>query len=214
MEVTVPFTQAWRVREEGLKKAYRFYYASTYWVDGISEDRNGLFWYLVRDDLLKENTYVVEAAHLRPVFPEELTPLSPQIVDKRIDVDLAKQTVTAFENGKAVYSARISSGDLMTTTPKGEFLVERKQPTRHMALLRTEVGGYDLPGVPWVCFISWTGVSLHGTYWHNNFGEPQSHGCINLTPEAAKWMYRWTLPVVPHDEDFLASDKGTRVFVL
>jgi len=50
---------------------------------------------------------------------------------------------------------------------------------------------FDLPGVPWVCYISWTGVSFHGTYWHNNYGTPQSHGCINLTPEAAKWIYRW-----------------------
>ncbi len=76
---------------------------------------------------------------------------------------------------------------------------------------------FDLPGVPWVCYILWTGVSLHGTYWHHNYGTPQSHGCINLTPEAAKWIYRWTDPYVPFDEDFVQTDKilrnGTPVIV-
>jgi lipoprotein-anchoring transpeptidase ErfK/SrfK len=81
--------------------------------------------------------------------------------------------------------------------------------------MATETVGnpFDLPGVPWVCYISWTGVSLHGTYWHNNFGVPQSHGCINLTPEAALWLYRWSDPFVPPGEDYIETDNGTQVTI-
>ena len=70
---------------------------------------------------------------------------------------------------------------------------------------------FDLPGVPWVCYISWTGVSFHGTYWHNNYGTPQSHGCINLTPEAAKWVYRWCEPEIKIAEDYIEAENGTLV---
>jgi lipoprotein-anchoring transpeptidase ErfK/SrfK len=107
--------------------------------------------------------------------------------------------------------ARTSTGAVEGSTPQGEFIVERKQPSRHMAA--TEGNGYDLPGVPWVCFIHWNGVSLHGTYWHNNYGNVMSHGCINLTPEAAKWFFRWTVPVVAAGDDYEESESGTRVIV-
>jgi lipoprotein-anchoring transpeptidase ErfK/SrfK len=73
--------------------------------------------------------------------------------------------------------------------------------------------GYDLVGVPWVAYVTVDGISFHGTYWHNDFGIPRSHGCINLTPEAAKWLYRWTLPVVPSDEQQVWEDFGTKVQV-
>ena len=73
---------------------------------------------------------------------------------------------------------------------------------------------FDLPGVPWVCYIAWTGVSLHGTYWHNNYGTPHSYGCINLNPKAAKWLYRWTAPYVPFDEDYVETENGTPVIVV
>ncbi len=72
---------------------------------------------------------------------------------------------------------------------------------------------FDLPGVPWVSYIYWTGVALHGTYWHNDYGTPRSGSCINLTPADAKWLYRWTLPIVPPGEDWVRAPEGTRVVV-
>jgi lipoprotein-anchoring transpeptidase ErfK/SrfK len=74
--------------------------------------------------------------------------------------------------------------------------------------------GYDLPGVPWVSYFTSNGVAFHGTYWHNDFGVPHSHGCINLTPEDAKWVYRWTTPAVPPKDYIYSNDNGTRVIVL
>jgi lipoprotein-anchoring transpeptidase ErfK/SrfK len=59
---------------------------------------------------------------------------------------------------------------------------------------------FNLPGIPWISYLDVNGISFHGTYWHNNFGVPMSHGCINLPPASAKWIYRWTTPVVPYGE--------------
>ena len=58
-----------------------------------------------------------------------------------------------------------------------------------------------------------TGVAFHGTYWHNDFGRPKSHGCINMHSQEAKWLYRWTLPVVAPDEN-RRIDRGTPILVI
>ena len=211
-EVTVPFTQAWKLGGDRRKRAYRFPYSTTHWVTGAFQDSAGEVWYRVADDLLPE-TYLVYGAHLRRVTAADVAPLSPGAGGKRKEVDLENQRVTAFENDAPVFTAAMSSGRSRAGTPKGEFRVERKNPSRHMAASAADGDPYDLPGVPWVCFISWNGVSLHGTYWHNNYGRPQSHGCINLTPQAARWLYRWTDPPVPLDEDYIESKEGTPVTV-
>jgi lipoprotein-anchoring transpeptidase ErfK/SrfK len=75
--------------------------------------------------------------------------------------------------------------------------------------------GYYLPNVPYVMFF-YKAYSLHGTYWHNNFGQPMSHGCVNLRTEDAQWLYEWSGPVVPPGKNSVrASDTnpGTLVVV-
>ena len=74
--------------------------------------------------------------------------------------------------------------------------------------------GFDLPGVPWVLYITEGGLSFHGTYWHNDFGRPRSHGCINISPQAAKWLYRWTTPVVKPGDVYAYEGKGTKVEIV
>lgn len=212
-EVTVPLTQAWRLSEGEKKRAYRFYYGSTHWVIGSQTDRTGNVWYVIPDDLFTTQQYLVEARHLHRITAEEVAPISPDVTSKRIEVNLADQKLTALENGIPVFNTRIASGYVEGDTPVGAFHVERKQPSRHMGVDSLEGGGFDLPGVPWVCFILWTGVSFHGTYWHNNYGHPQSHGCINLSPAAAKWIYRWTTPVVPVEDNYEETKSGTEVVI-
>jgi hypothetical protein len=209
----VPWTQAWTTKDNNLKRAYRFYYASTHWVNQVNSDDYGNVWYKALDDL-KGGFYYVLAEDLRRVPAEEVTPITPEVEDKKIVVNLAEQKLSAYENGRVVMAARVSTGYFEGETPKGLFSVERKQPSRHMAANESHGNGFDLPGVPWVSFISWTGVSLHGTYWHNGYGEPRSHGCINLSPQAAKWIYRWTKPNVPENDDYVESDNGTIVEVV
>jgi len=210
-EVSVPFSDAWSVTERGRKRAFRCYYGSAYWVQHVFEGMNGLLWYRIYDERYRQQ-FNVEAAHLRPVAASELAPIAPDVRDKRIEIDLTRQRLTAIANGRPVFSTRTATGYFEGDTPIGDFRIERKQPTRHMA---SDLQGneFDLPGVPWVCYISWTGVSFHGTYWHNNYGTPQSHGCINLTPEAARWIYRWTDPYVPPNEDYIETDGGTPVVI-
>lgn len=209
-ETTVPVTEAWHNNGGKPTIAYRFYYSTTHWVDQAITDKKGITWYRVLDDRYLIY-YYVRAEHLRRVVAEELTALSPTVTDKRIEVDLKQQTLTAFENGALVFKARVATGRTGSVTPTGEFRVERKRPSRHMAA--TDGNGFDLPGVPWVAYIFWTGVAFHGTYWHNDYGTPRSRGCINLTPAEAKWVYRWTTPSVPFEEQSLKDKNGTQVII-
>jgi lipoprotein-anchoring transpeptidase ErfK/SrfK len=130
-------------------------------------------------------------------------------------VRLNEQLLLAYENGQAVFATRISTGGKRLsgtyTTPVGDFITYHKRPTRHMANGDIASNGFDFPGVPWVLYITESGISFHGTYWHNDYGIPHSHGCINMTPQAAKWLYRWTMPTVPPEKYVIYGHVGTRV---
>ena len=173
-------------------------------------------WYEIYDFYLKKNFYV--ASHDMRLIPnDELSLLSPEVPDaeKHIVVDLSTQLVTAFEGEKLVFSERCASGVKGTDTPKGEFRTYHKGPSVHMtnegdALENESV--YSLPGVPWCSFFTGAGNAFHGTYWHNDYGLPRSHGCVNLPSEAAKFIYRWTRPNVPADSDYVhLPGEGTRI---
>jgi LysM repeat protein len=105
---------------------------------------------------------------------------------KWIDVDLSSQTVRAYQGNTAVRSMVVSTGIARYPTPTGRFRIYAKYPSVHMS-----GPGYSLPGVPHTMFF-YRGYALHGTYWHNNFGTPMSHGCINLTRGDAAWLYGWS----------------------
>ncbi|MCH7611537.1 MAG: L,D-transpeptidase [Chloroflexi bacterium] len=216
-EVTVPFVDArWSPRDDS-ELAYRFYYGSTYWITGVSQDVKLQKWYRILDD---KYTYVyyAPAAAFRPIPMSELVPISPDVPpeDKFIKVDLANQWVSLFEGDTMVFSTKVSTGRKFGReyylTPVGDFETFRKRPSRHMAS-GNRATGYDVPGVPWVSYIDEIGDSFHGTYWHNDFGVPRSHGCINMTMDAAKWLYRWTHPVVLENELQVWKAHGTHVNV-
>jgi LysM repeat protein len=104
---------------------------------------------------------------------------------KWIDVDLSSQTVRAYQGDSAVRSMVVSTGIARYPTPTGRFRIYAKYPSVAMS-----GPGYYLPGVPHTMFF-YKGYALHGTYWHNNFGQPMSHGCIILTRGDAAWLYSW-----------------------
>ena len=218
-EVSVPFTDAhWGPGEE-FDYAYRYYYETTYWVVAVVPDSAGKPWYRIREDKW-EFVYYVPAAHLRLVPGSELTPLSPDVPPdaKRLEVHTDKQTLIAYEYDKPVFMSRVATGarfsDGIHYTPPGRHMTFHKRPSRHMAAGNLAANGYDLPGVPWVSYFTEEGVSMHGTYWHNDFGKERSHGCVNMTPQAAKWVYRWTLPTVPPNEEKVFEKVGTIIDVL
>ena len=77
----------------------------------------------------------------------------------------------------------------------------------------THLEFYDLPGVPWTSYIDNNGISFHGTYWHNDYGKPHSHGCVNLPPQEP-WLFRWTTRMVPTGKRFIYKPgTGTRVHI-
>jgi len=223
-EISVPFTRSYRGPDPASDPLYRLYYQSTHWVEKIVDGADSRKWYQIVDDVLYIR-YFAPAEHLRRVEPEELTPISPDVParQKRIEVSLAEQELSAFEGQRLILHTRISSGipdsrpkdnGVPTITPDGVFYVTKKTPMRHMGdgHITPDLEAYELPGVPWVSFFHETGVAFHGTYWHTDYGRPRSHGCVNMRPEEAKWLYRWTMPHAAV-RDRLRIGHGTTVIV-
>ncbi len=119
---------------------------------------------------------------------------------KRIFVDLTNQKLYAFENGNLVFNFTVSTGK-WNPTPTGDFRIWIKlRYTRMTGGDKAKGDYYDLPNVPFTMFFynnkilkSW-GYSLHGAYWHNNFGHPMSHGCVNMKIADAEQLYNWANP--------------------
>lgn len=102
-----------------------------------------------------------------------------------IDVDLTNQAVYAYEGDVVVNSFIVSTGTWLTPTVTGQYKIYVKY-----RLTKMSGPGYYLPDVPYVMYF-YKGYGLHGTYWHNNFGTPMSHGCVNLRTDDAAWLYNW-----------------------
>jgi len=141
--------------------------------------------------------------------------LGAQTDERWIEVDLSEQKLRAWEGNNLAYEFLISSGK-WAPTPKGEFRIWVKlKYTKMEGGIRGTRTYYYLPNVPYTQYF-YKGYGLHGTYWHNNFGQPMSHGCINLaTPDAEKLFY-WTSPPIPEGKSIAYSSKdspGTRVVI-
>jgi LysM repeat protein len=146
-----------------------------------------------------------------PLYPE--TPTS----GKWISVDLDHQRTFAWEGDKLVKSFYISSGKARTPTVTGVFRIWGKIAAQRMEGGSRAAGDYyNLPNVQWVQYF-YQDYSFHGAYWHNNFGTPMSHGCINMTNADAKWLYDWASPTIDEgDYKWHTTDKedpGTLVIV-
>lgn len=114
-------------------------------------------------------------------------PLGQDIPDGRrwIEVDISDQTLIAWQGETAVLRTSISSGRTQYPTVRGTYQVRTKLDLERM------IGpGYDTPNVPWTMYF-FRGYAIHGAYWHNNFGTPVSHGCVNMRVDEAKALYDW-----------------------
>jgi hypothetical protein len=223
-EVVVPYTFArsqpsGHVAEDDNSTPMVLYYGSVYRVIGIEADAAGFPWYKLQDDKPKALPIYGLARHLRRIVDGDLTPLSPG-KDKRIVVNLDKQQINCYEDNQIVFSTLTSSGGEGFETPRGEWWVVLKQPSRHMYSdpnqeAFSDPNYFDLPGVPFTTFFTTMGHAIHGTYWHGDFGRPRSHGCLNVTPEDARWIFRWSEPAAPYESDFVPGNRqtGTPVIV-
>jgi hypothetical protein len=203
-EVTVPYTDAYQYRWDGWQKLYRLYYSSIQWITGIDSGPDGKAWYVVQDEADKNLHYFVPCEQLRPIAPEEFSPLAEGVPlgQKRIDVDLSTQTLTCYESDQVVLTTQVSSGQgSLLATPAGDFNINDKLPSRNMSTTsRLADDVIPLVGVPWTSFFTSEGHAFHGTYWHNNFGFPMSHGCVNMRNADALWLFRWTTPTAGFEQ--------------
>lgn len=109
--------------------------------------------------------------------------------ERWIDVNLSTQVLIAYEGDQIVYSSVISSGTSDHPTVTGQFRIWLRYQSQTMDGTRL---GYDyyLENVPYVMYF-FEDYAIHGTYWHNNFGTPMSHGCVNMNTTDANWLYNW-----------------------
>ena len=120
---------------------------------------------------------------------DPLNPDSSAKLEKLISVDLTKQQLSYSFGGKTLEKFLISGGLPGTTTPRGEFEVITKRD-----LVNYQGPNYDYPNTKWNLRFAWSqGFSyyIHGAWWHNNFGEPQSHGCVNVSYDNMERLYEW-----------------------
>lgn len=223
-EATVPITQTFTYNPYILSwdPLYRLYYQSVHRVIGVEQGPDQRAWYRIFDDLQIE--YMARADHFRQVMDDELTPLASHISpeEKYVEVSITDQTLKAYQGTELVLDTLVSTGipgigdpgGPPSYTPKGTFFVQVKMPNKHMGNgeLTAQVGAYELPGVPYVSFFDPTGVAFHGTYWHDNYGQDMSHGCVNMAPEEARWIYRWVTPEIQPGQ-FEVRGQGTRILV-
>ncbi len=132
----------------------------------------------------------------RAEMPEELDPW-----ERWVDVSLSKQLLVAYEGEKPVFATLVSTGKKGTKeesfrTPKGKWRIESKHISSSMAGSTATDGDYSIQDVPWTMFFEGN-YALHGAFWHTRFGNTRSHGCVNLGPTDARWLFYWTTPFLP-----------------
>ena len=166
----------------------------------------------------KEGDYIDDRSAGR-VDPAKKMPAWGKNGEKWIDVNITKQVLVAYEGTKAVYATLVSSGEAglgdpetSKSTKRGIFRIHTKYIS--ITMDSDTVGEeFELRDVPYVQYFE-NGFALHGSYWHDVFGQPKSHGCVNLAPEDARRLFWWSEPQVPPGWHGVArSLTGTVVFV-
>jgi hypothetical protein len=141
-------------------------------------------------------------------------------VRKWIDVSIREQSLVAYEGTRAVYVTLVSTGlagladpEKAPATVRGTFMIHTKHVSATMDGSEDVADSYSLRDVPFVQYFH-KGYALHAAYWHDQFGKVRSHGCINLAPTDAAWLFEWTDPEVPPGwHGVINKDRGTAIIV-
>jgi lipoprotein-anchoring transpeptidase ErfK/SrfK len=162
----------------------------------------------------------VEQSAVRIVKKRENFPSIATGERKWIEVSIATQTLIAYVGEKAEYVTLVSTGaggmgdpEETPATVRGTFMIHAKHVSETMNGEEDKTDSFNLRDVPFVQYFH-KGYALHGTYWHDDFGRARSHGCINLAPIDAAWLFEWTDPTVPPAwHSVLNKERGTAVYV-
>jgi hypothetical protein len=208
-EVTVPVSVLRRQPGESAPPRRSLFYGMVFRITSIAQDDAGQTWYRLADGNTG-NIGFASAQHIRPLTADDFAPISPNVPldKKRIDIDLKQQIATAYEDDQPVFTARVATGGKYRTpegvrnffTIPGDHRIFRKIAGQLMAGGTPGYDYYYLPGISWVSYFTTSGIAFHSTYWHNDYGAPRSHGCVNMLPEDSQWVFRWTMPAYPLTE--------------
>lgn len=150
---------------------------------------------------------VIRFAEPQPM-PEGLEPY-----DRWLDVSLDKQILIAYQGPEPKFITLVSTGKKGTKeesfeTPTGQWRIRSKHVSTTMDGQSDSDGNYSIQDVPWTMFFN-DGIALHGAFWHEGFGRVRSHGCVNLGPADAKWLFDWTTPAVPEGWHGVHAHEGS-----
>ena len=225
-EVTVPYVDLQLMNSPigvGVKYSLqynipiRLYYGQVAWIDQVGQGTNGSVIYRFNESPQHGygpgDVFSADGTAFHVLTNEDIAPINPNVdpATKKIVVDSTKghQTLSCFEGNTEVYFCRVSTGftsDVQDySTPPGDQAISWKIFSIHMgANLPASGSGYDTMAVPWPVFFNTNaGAAIHGVFWHNDFGVRRSHGCVNASPEDAKWIFRWTSPSISLDQSEL-----------
>jgi hypothetical protein len=163
--------------------------------------------------------YFVDDRSAGRVEPAKKMPGWGKNGEKWIDVNITKQVLVAYEGTKPVFTTLVSSGEAGLGDPEKSKSTKRgifRIHTKYLSItMDSDIIGeeFELRDVPYVQYFE-NGYALHASYWHDVFGQPKSHGCVNLAPEDARRLFFWTEPQIPPGWHGVSrSLTGTVVFV-
>ncbi|HYO48280.1 MAG TPA: L,D-transpeptidase, partial [Chloroflexia bacterium] len=155
--------------------------------EGVT-DVKGELWYRVSEE--PEAPMYVQASMVKKVAPVKFE--GARYKGRWVNINISQQVVTAYEDGTPVMVTLASTGTSKTPTELGVWKIFYRLPKQDMRGGSRAAGDYYyLKDVPYPQYFHSSGEGLHGTYWHDNFGRPMSHGCVNLSTPIAGWFYRW-----------------------
>lgn len=233
VEVTVPYVNIeianpparapWLI--EVSQTLWRLYYSQVIWVDDIKTTTDGLVLYRINERYGSYgDVFWADSTAFRQITDAEISPINPEAADKKIIVNINQQTLSCYEGNNEVFFCQVSTGRKLDefgipvdtwATPAGTHWIWRKLISLHMSGGGTGAG-WDTMAIPWTSLFVGDGVAIHSTFWHNDFGTPKSHGCVNALPEDAKWIFRWTTPRVAYNPGDITNNtyEGTRIEVI
>jgi hypothetical protein len=224
MELVNPFPQSPWV-QEAPKQLWRMYYGQVVWVDEIRTGEDGNLLYRLNELYGSYgDIFWADARAFRMITPEEVEPIHPEAGEKRVVINVNQQTMSCFEGTNEVYFCQVATGRKFDdfgepkdtwATPPGSHWIWRKLISLHMSG-GASGAGWDTMGIGWTSLFVGQGVAIHSTFWHNDFGTPRSHGCVNVPAEDAKWIFRWTTPFVSYFPGDVTDNtyQGTRIEVI
>lgn len=164
--------------------------------------------------LMTRSGQLVQGSKIRRVEPVVRPALVPKNA-RLIHVRLAEQTLVAYEGERPVYATLVSSGKEGFETPTGLFRIHAKHVSTTMDGLAGEQDEYSIEDVPWTMYFQGS-FALHAAFWHDRFGNTRSHGCVNLSPADARWLFEWATPTLPsgfHASMSTKENPGTFVLI-